>query len=231
MKSAESNRDLKKRVGFAAAEKVEDGMTIGIGTGSTVVFFIEALGARVREGLKLCACATSYQSALSCEEAGIPLIPLRKLSRLDLAVDGADAIDPDLNAIKGGGAAQTVEKIVASMADRYILIADADKVCDYLGQTFPIPVEIIPDSLAYVISRVRSLGGEPVLRMGRAKDGPVVTDNGQFILDIHVSDKKDIFAYDAALHRIPGVIETGLFLDMAAEALIGRDDGVDVMIK
>jgi len=231
LKSAESNRDLKKRVGYAAAEKVEDGMTIGIGTGSTVAFFIESLGKRVEQGLSIRACATSYQSSLFCEEAGIPLIPLRKLDRLDLAVDGADAIDPDLNAIKGGGAAQTVEKIVAAMAARYILIADADKLCEYLGETFPIPVEIIPDSLAYVIGRIRELGGDPVLRMARYKDGPVVTDNGQFILDIHLSGKKDIFAYDAALHHIPGVIETGLFLDMAAEVLIGRDDRVDVMTK
>ena len=231
MKSAESNIDLKKRVGYAAADRVVDGMTIGIGTGSTVAFFIEALGGRIREGLSIRACATSFQSSLFCEEAGIPLIPLRKLSRLDLAVDGADAIDPDLNAIKGGGAAQTVEKIVAAMSQRYILIADADKLCDYLGQTFPIPVEIIPDSLAFVASRIRELGGEPELRMARHKDGPVITDNGQFILDIHLSDKTDIFAYDAALHHIPGVIETGLFLDMAAEVLIGRDDRVDVMTK
>lgn len=231
MKSAESNRDLKKRVGYAAAEKVEDGMIIGIGTGSTVAFFIESLGARLRQGLSIRACATSYQSSLFCEEAGIPLVPLRKLDRLDLAVDGADAVDSDLNAIKGGGAAQTVEKIVAAMSDRYILIADADKMCEYLGQTFPIPVEIIPDSLAYVASRIRKLGGEPELRMARFKDGPVVTDNGQFILDIHLSDKKDIFAYDAALHHIPGVIETGLFLNMATEVLIGRDDRVDTMTK
>ena len=231
MKSAESNCDLKRRVGYAAADRVVDGMTIGIGTGSTVAFFIEALGQRIREGLSIRACATSYQSALYCEEAGIPLLPLRKLDHLDLAVDGADAIDPGLNAIKGGGAAQTMEKVVAAMADRYILIADAGKVCDYLGQTFPIPVEIIPDSLAFVVSRIRKLGGEPALRMGRAKDGPVVTDNGQFILDIHVSGQIDIFAYDAALHRIPGVIETGLFLNMAAEALIGREAGVDVMTK
>ena len=231
MKSAESNRDLKKRVGYAAAEKVEDGMTIGIGTGSTVAFFIESLGERIRQGLKIRACATSYQSSLFCEEAGIPLIPLRKLDTLDLAVDGADAVDPDLNAIKGGGAAQTVEKVVAAMAERYILIADADKLCEYLGQTFPIPVEIIPDSLAYVSSRIRDLSGDPVLRMARYKDGPVVTDNGQFILDIHLSEKKDIFAYDAALHHIPGMIETGLFLNMATEILIGRDDRVDVMTK
>jgi len=231
LKSAESNSDLKKRVGYAAAQRVVDGMTIGIGTGSTVAFFIESLGARIREGLSIQACATSYQSSLFCEEAGIPLIPLRKLDRLDLAVDGADAIDPDLNAIKGGGAAQTVEKVVAAMADRYILIADTGKLCEYLGQTFPIPVEIIPDSLTYVSSRIREMGGEPVLRMARSKDGPVITDNGQFILDIHLSGKKDIFALDAALHHVPGVIETGLFLDIATEVFVGRDDRVDTMTK
>jgi ribose 5-phosphate isomerase A len=231
LKSADNNSALKRRVGYAAAERVGDGMTVGIGTGSTVAFFIEALGERIRQGLSIRATTTSYQSALLCDKAGIPLIPLRKLDRLDLALDGADAIDPDLNAIKGGGAAHTVEKIVAAMAERYLLIADESKLCDFLGQTFPIPVEIIPDSLAYVVRRIRALGGEPVLRIGQGKDGPVVTDNGQFVLDIQLSDKIDVFAYDAELHRIPGVVETGFFLGLADEVLVGRDGRVDVMTK
>lgn len=231
MKSANSHSDLKKRVGYAAAERVEDGMTIGIGTGSTVAFFIQALGEKLSQGLSIRATSTSYQSALLCGEAGIPLIPVRDLSHLDLAVDGADEIDPALNAIKGGGAAQTVEKIVAAMADRYILIADASKLSDWLGQHFPIPVEVIPDSLSFAVSRIRRLGGEPVLRIGGGKDGPVVTDNGQFILDVHLGEQKDVYALDDELHRIPGVIETGLFLGMAREVLVGRDDSVEVMTK
>jgi ribose 5-phosphate isomerase A len=231
LKSAESHSDLKKNVGYAAAERVTDGMTIGIGTGSTVAFFIASLGEKIAKGLTVRATSTSYQSALLCEQAGVPLIPLRKLDHLDLAVDGADEIDPELNAIKGGGAAQTVEKVIAAMADHYILIADASKLSAWLGQHFPIPLEIIPDALGYVTSRIRALGAEPTLRMGTAKDGPVVTDNGQFILDVHLTEPMDVHALDDTLHRIPGVVETGLFLGMAQEVLVGRDDTVEVLKK
>lgn len=231
MKSANSHSDLKKNVGYAAAERVTDGMNIGIGTGSTVAFFIASLGEKISQGLSIRATSTSYQSALLCEQAGVPLIPLRKIDHLDLAVDGADEIDPELNAIKGGGAAQTVEKVIAAMADHYILIADASKLSDWLGQHFPIPLEIIPDALGYVTSRIRALGAEPVLRMGTAKDGPVVTDNGQFILDVHLTAPADVYALDDKLHRIPGLVETGLFLGMAQEVLIGQDDTVEVLKK
>ena len=144
MKSVSSNRELKQRVGMSAADFVQDGMKVGIGTGSTVAFFIEELGRRVKSGLNILGVPTSYAARMLFLEHGIPVQDSMLSDRLDLAVDGADEIDPYLNAIKGGGAAHSCEKIIASMADEFILIADETKLVSSLCRKFPLPVEIIP---------------------------------------------------------------------------------------
>jgi ribose 5-phosphate isomerase A len=223
MKNSDTNKELKSLVGQAAAGLVTDGMILGIGTGSTVAFLIAELGRRVREeGLRVTGAPTSFQSRLLCQQAGIPLRDLQDCAELDLAIDGADEVDPEFNAIKGGGAAHTREKVVAAMAKQFVLIVDESKLVPALGTTFPVPVEIIPAALASVTKIIRQLGGEPQLRMGVRKDGPVVTDNGQFLLDARFQSGVALREVDRVLHHTPGVVDTGLFYDLATRVLVGR---------
>jgi ribose 5-phosphate isomerase A len=222
MKNSNDNKDLKKLVGVAAAGLVTGGMTCGIGTGSTVAFLIEELGRRVRqENLKIVGVPTSFQSRILCQTYGIPVKELQDCSELDLAIDGADEVDPDLNVIKGGGAAQTREKIVAVMAKQFMIIVDQSKLVPELGRAFPVPVEIIPAALKLISETITGLGGEPQLRMGIRKDGPVITDNGQFVIDARFKAGVDLRKVDEQLHRTPGVVETGLFFDMVSKVLVG----------
>ncbi len=222
LKNTQSNPETKKLAGAAGAKLFQDGMLGGVGTGSTVFFLIEELGRRVREdNLRLTAVPTSFQSRLLCMKLGIPVRDMQDVASLDLAVDGADEVDPKLNLIKGGGAAQAREKIVAAMAKQFVVVVDESKLVGRLGQGFAIPVEILPSSLALVEKTVAALGGTSALRMGVAKDGPVITDNGQFVLDVRFPAEVDLHTVDDVLHRTPGVIETGLFLGMAHKVLVG----------
>lgn len=230
MKNTDTNKDLKRLVGTAAAQLVENGMICGIGTGSTVAFFIEELGRRIKdENLDIIGVPTSFQSKILCREKGIRTLDLQVCTGLDLAIDGADEVDPKLNAIKGGGAAHTMEKIVAAMAKRFVIIVDESKLVRKLGTTFPVPVEIIPSALGFVTAKVRDWGGEAQLRMGVRKDGPVVTDNGQFVIDIKFKTGTNLRKIDEQLHQLPGVIETGLFYDLAQQVLVGS--GKDMSVR
>jgi ribose 5-phosphate isomerase A len=152
---------------------------------------------------------------------GIPVRDMQDTARLDLAIDGADEVDPDLNLIKGGGASHTREKIVAAMAKEFVVAVDESKLVDKLGANFAIPVEVLPAAYAFVLRAIRDMGGAPVLRTGSGKDGPVVTDNGMLILDVRFAPAADLRAVDRAVHGIPGVLETGLFFDMARKVLVG----------
>lgn len=231
MKSVSSNKELKKMVGVRAADLVKDGMRIGIGTGSTVVFFIEELARRVKDGLRIQGAPTSLGTRLLCVQYGIPLLDSMNIDHLDLAIDGADEIDPSLNAIKGGGAAHTCEKIIASMADEFVLIADQTKLVSSLCRKFPLPVEVIPASLSFAEKEIRQLGGAPAIRSAVRKDGPVITENGNFILDITFSSPpNDLALLDAQLKRIPGLLETGLFMGISKKALIGFQDTVETVL-
>ncbi len=154
-----------------------------------------------------------------------------QLNHLDLTIDGADEIDPYLNAIKGGGAAHSVEKVIASMADEFVLIADESKLVDSLCTKFPLPVEVIPAALSYAEQQIRQLGGTPVLRSALRKDGPVVTENGNFVLDISFDNApKDLELLNNKLLNIPGLLETGLFLGIAKKALIAYQDTVKLIV-
>jgi ribose 5-phosphate isomerase A len=222
MKNSAENKDLKKMVGIAAAGLVRDGMICGIGTGSTVAFLIEELGRRVKEEhLSFIGVPTSFQSKLLCRAKGIATRESQDFTELDLAIDGADELDQALDAIKGGGAAHTREKIVASMAKQFVIIVDESKTVQQLGSKFPVPMEIIPVSLNFVIQKVIQLGGTPWLRMGVKKDGPVITDNGMFVIDATFGAECNLREIDQQLHHIPGIIETGLFIDLVSMALIG----------
>ena len=229
MKSSKSNEALKQLAGSGAARLVADGMVCGMGTGSTARFFIEAVGRRMREdGLRITGVPTSFQSRLLCQQQGIPLRDVQDCRGIDLAVDGADEVDPDLNVTKGGGAAHTLEKLVAAMASQFVVIVDESKLVPRLGTTLDIPIEIILPALGYVTEVVTRLGGAARLRMGVNKDGPVVTDNGQLIIDAKFGPDVDLREVDARLHRTPGVLETGLFFDLAAKVLVGVSDGMSV---
>ena len=229
MKNSRGNEALKRLAGIEAARLVADGMVCGMGTGSTARFFIEEVGRRVREeGIRIFGVPTSFQSRLLCQQQGIPLRDAQDCRRIDLAVDGADEVDPDLNVMKGGGAAHTMEKLVAAMASQFVVIVDESKLVTRLGTTIDIPIEIILPALGYVTDVVTRLGGEPRLRMGTNKDGPVVTDNGQLVIDAKFGPDVDLREIDARLHRTPGVLETGLFYDLAAKVLVGVSDGMGV---
>ncbi len=182
------------------------------------------------EGIRITGVPTSFQSRLLCQQNGIPLRDAQDCRRIDLAVDGADEVDPDLNVTKGGGAAHTMEKLVAAMASQFVVIVDESKLVPRLGTTLEIPVEVIPPALGYVTEVVTRLGGEPRLRMGTNKDGPVVTDNGQLVIDAKFGPEVDLRAVDACLHNTPGVLETGLFFDLAAKVLVGCSDGTSVRV-
>jgi ribose 5-phosphate isomerase A len=212
----------KRAAGRAAAELVEDGMRLGLGTGSTVVHFLEALAER---GLDVAGVPTSEQTAERCRRLGIRLLDGSSAQHLDLAVDGADELDRELNLTKGGGGALLREKVVASMADRFVVIATPDKVVERLADTFPLPVEVIPFALGSVAARLEGLGFE-VDERPSGDDGPYRTDNGNAILDCRMPGGLDDPAVtDAAIATMPGVPETGLFIDLASSALLGRDDG------
>lgn len=226
----------KRAAGLAAAALVESGMRLGLGTGSTTAFALEAIGERVRhEGLRVAGVPTSFAAERLARQHGIPLLTLDDLGldslapgapALDLALDGADEVAPDLSLVKGRGAAHVREKIVASLAARFVVLADATKLVDRLGTTMPVPVEVLPMAEAAVARALVGLGARPDLRMGQRKDGPVVTDQGFWILDAHFDGGiDDPAALGDALDRTPGVLGHGLFVGMATEALIGHVDG------
>jgi ribose 5-phosphate isomerase A len=227
----------KRAAGLRALDFVEPGMRLGIGTGSTADWFTRALGERVRAGglRGLVGVPTSVRTGELAEREGIALTTLDEVGWLDLTVDGADEIDPALGLIKGGGGALLQEKIVACASDRMVVIADAGKRVARLG-AFPLPVEIVPfgwETTKAIVERTlegaRVGGRTGVLRLDR--DAPFVTDGGHFILDLHLRAIEDAPALAAALTAIPGVVETGLFLGVAALAVIGHEDGRSEIVE
>ncbi|MFB6106455.1 MAG: ribose-5-phosphate isomerase RpiA [Halobacteriaceae archaeon] len=215
---------MKRRAGESAAALVEDGMTVGLGTGSTAAHAIRAVGAAVAEGLDVRGVATSYQSRALAREVGVPLVGLDEVSTLDLAIDGADEL-ADGDAVKGGGAAHAREKVVDAMADRFVVVVDASKTARTLSH--PVPVEVLPEARTAVAADVRDLGGDPTLRAADRKDGPVVTDNGNLVLDCAFGPVADPGDLAAALAAVPGVVAHGLFVGLADEAHVGTATGVE----
>ena len=221
----------KRRAAEAAAQHVQSGMVIGLGTGSTAKHMIEIVGSLLASGIlsDIKGVPTSNQTSADAEEAGIPLTTLDDHPTLDLSIDGADLIDGSLNALKGGGGALLREKIVASASETYILIADERKIVEKLGTGFPLPIEVLPFSATLVADRVGKLEASVILRKGKL--GPVTTDNGNFILDADFGPIDDPAMLERELKSIPGVLETGLFLGYADIAYVGTPDGVRTLQK
>ena len=224
---------LKREAAARALEYVSDGMRLGLGTGSTAKHFVELLGARVRSGLRVIGVPTSEATRADAQRCGVPLTTLDELDRLDLTVDGADEIDPNLNLIKGGGGALLREKIVAAASDRMIVIADESKWVAALGR-FPLPIEVTPFGLA---ATRRALGrafaecgasGQMVVRNGQ--DGHAfVTDGGHWIVDAHLGLIPDAPRLADVLTSIPGVVEHGLFIGLASTAVLAGPQGIRVV--
>ncbi|QZP36655.1 ribose-5-phosphate isomerase RpiA [Halobaculum magnesiiphilum] len=224
MKNTAGTEAAKRAAGEAAAAEATDGDVVGLGTGSTAAHAIRDLGERVAEGLDIEGVATSYQSRALAREVGIPLLSLSDVARVDLAIDGADQVALDENAlVKGGGAAHAREKVVASAADEFLVVADDSKLADRLEH--PVPVEVLPDALARVERAVRDAGGDPTLRDAERKDGPVITDNGNLVLDCDFGTVSEPASLARELSGVAGVVEHGLFVGMADAVFVGDDDG------
>ncbi|GGL46634.1 ribose-5-phosphate isomerase RpiA [Halocalculus aciditolerans] len=227
MEKDTSETAAKRRAGESAAERVEDGMVVGLGTGSTAACAIDALGRRADAGLDIRGVATSFQSRERAKAAGVPLASLDEVDAVDVAIDGADEVLEGGNAlVKGGGAAHAREKIVDAFADDFLVVADPSKLTNALSH--PVPVEVLPDARTTVSASVEALGGDPVLRAATRKDGPVVTDNGNLVLDCDFGAIDDPAGLATALAGLPGVVEHGLFVGLTDEVHVGDDDGVRV---
>lgn len=224
MKSKGGTDDAKRRAGESAAELVEDGMIVGLGTGSTAAYAIKTLGREVAEGKDIRGIPTSYQSRQLAREVGIPLVTLDD-ALPDLAIDGADQV-ADGALVKGGGAAHAREKVVDASAARFVVVIDETKRTNALDH--PIPVEVLPDAVPAVERSLREQDGEPTLRSAKHKDGPVITDNGNPILDCAFGTIDNPNTLAASLSSIPGVVEHGIFTNMANKIHIGTPNGVDV---
>jgi ribose 5-phosphate isomerase A len=229
---ADAVKAMKQQVGKVAADRVQSGSIVGLGTGSTTAFAIQALGDRLKSGdLKdIKGIPTSFQASVLAKQYGIPLTTLDEVDRIHIAIDGADEVDPQKQLIKGGGAAHTREKVVDGLAELFIVVVDQSKLVEKLGSTFPVPVEVLPMAVTPVMRALEKLGGQTELRMGVKKDGPVITDQGNMVLDVTFANIADPADLEKTLNNIPGVLENGIFVDLANVVLIGEiQDGQPVV--
>lgn len=219
----------KERAGRAGADLVSDGDVVGLGTGSTAKFAILRLGERVAEGLRILGIPTSVESERLAAEVGIPLTNLEEHPDIDITIDGADEVDPNLDLVKGLGGALLREKIVAQATRKEVIVVDPSKLVDRLGTRAPLPVEVAVYGHAAVARRLRALGCEPVLRRRKAPAaGPFVTDNGNHIYDCRFPGIPDPRALERRIDEIPGVVECGLFVGLAHVVITASESGLDI---
>jgi len=216
---------MKQIVADAAIQEVKSDMILGLGSGSTAALMIKSLADEIRSGKlqNIKGVATSFQSEVLALELDIPLVDLASVSQIDLAIDGADDVDPGFQLIKGGGACHVREKLVASKANRLLIVVDETKLVQNLNKSFPLPVEVLPNAWKQVQEVISAMHGSSSLRMATKKAGPVVTDQGNLILDVMFNDgirnPKDI---EMSINNIPGVLENGLFVDLTDKVLVGK---------
>ena len=216
---------MKQIVADAAIKEVKSDMVLGLGSGSTAALMIKSLADAIRSGkLKnIRGVATSFQSEVLALELDIPLIDLASVSQIDLAIDGADEVDPRFHLIKGGGACHVREKLVASKANRLLIVVDETKLVQNLNQSFPLPVEVLPSAWKQVQEVISEMNGNSSLRMATKKAGPIVTDQGNLILDVLFKDGiENPKAIEMSINNIPGVLENGLFVDLTDKVLVGK---------
>lgn len=215
---------MKQEVGRAAAQRVQSNTIVGLGTGSTTAYAIQFIGERLKSGeiTNIKGIPTSFQARVLAKQYGIPLTTLDEVDRIDVAIDGADEVDPHKNLIKGGGAAHTQEKIVDSLAEQFIVVVDSGKLVEALGSTFLLPVEVMPMAVTPVMRALEKLGGKPSLRMGVKKAGPVVSDQGNLIVDVKFDRIDNPADLEKTINNIPGVLENGLFVGVTDLVLVGE---------
>ncbi len=223
---------MKELVATRASGLVESGMILGLGSGSTAAIMIEQVGRRWQAGeiTGIKAVPTSFQASELARRHAIPQITLNEIDHIDLAIDGADEVDADLNLIKGGGACHTREKLVDSRADRFVVVVDATKLSDVLG-SFALPVEVVPDAYRQVMDALREMGAVPDLRMAVRKAGPVVTDQGNLVIDAKFEQISQPRELEREINNVPGVLENGLFVGLADEVLVGEIDGERASVR
>ncbi len=221
--------DLKRMAAEKAVEFVEDGMTVGLGTGSTAYYAIKAVGRLVtEEGYELTCVATSLQTERIARESGIEVLDMNAVESIDLTIDGADEVDPSLHLVKGLGGALLREKIVAAATDTEIIVVDSSKVVPKLGTRSPLPVEVLSFGSDHTARKLRALGCDPVLR---TKEGEAfITDGGNLIYDCHFPEGMDHpYHLEMKVNTIPGVVENGLFLDVAKKVVVAHPDRIEVL--
>jgi len=225
--------EAKRSAALEAVKHVEDGFIVGLGSGSTAAYAIEALGERIRrERLSMLCVPTSYQAFLLAVKNGIALTTLEEHHTINLTIDGADQIDTNLNLIKGMGGALTREKIVASASKQNVIIADESKRVKVLGENgHPVPVEVLPFAISLAKRKIEEIGGKPVLREGKGKVGPAITDNGNVIIDAVFGPVEKPATLEKRLKMIPGVVETGLFVGLADMVYLGTSSTVEKIMR
>ena len=216
---------MKKAVAQAAVDQIQNGMILGLGSGSTAALMIEALAIKIKSGeiKDVVGVTTSFQGEVLASELGIPLKSLSSVSEIDLAIDGADEVDPKFQLIKGGGACHVQEKLVAALAKKFIVVVDSTKLVEKLNLDFKLPVEVLPSAWKQVQKTLINLGGEGNLRMAQKKAEPIVTDQGNLILDLTFRngiDQPELL--ESQINNIPGVLENGLFVNLTDEVLVGK---------
>ena len=225
---------MKQAVALAAVDQIENGMILGLGSGSTAALMIEALAMKIKSGeiKDVVGVTTSFQGEVLASELGIPLKSLSSVSGIDLAIDGADEVDPKFQLIKGGGACHVQEKLVAALAKKFIVVVDSTKLVKKLNLDFKLPVEVLPSAWKQVQKTLNDLGGKGNLRMAQKKAGPIVTDQGNLILDLsfrHGIDQPDLL--ESQINNIPGVLENGLFVNLTDQVLVGKVENDEVGVE
>ena len=225
---------MKQAVALAAVDQIENGMILGLGSGSTAALMIEALAMKIKSGeiKDVVGVTTSFQGEVLASELGIPLKSLSSVSGIDLAIDGADEVDPKFQLIKGGGACHVQEKLVAALAKKFIVVVDSTKLVKKLNLDFKLPVEVLPSAWKQVQKKLHDLGGKGNLRMAQKKAGPIVTDQGNLILDLsfrHGIDQPELL--ESQINNIPGVLENGLFVNLTDQVLVGKLENDEVGVE
>jgi ribose 5-phosphate isomerase A len=225
--------EAKRNAALEAVKHVKDNFVIGLGSGSTAAYAIEQIGNRIkREKIRVSTVPTSYQAFMLAVKHGIPITTLEEHPTLDLTIDGADQIDDELSLIKGMGGALTHEKIVATASKKFAIVADERKKVKFLGENNqPVPIEVIRFATPIVMNRIKEMGGAPFLRESKKKVGPVITDNGNVILDVSFGLVHEPADLNRKLKILPGVVETGLFVKMADLVYLGERSGVRKLEK
>ena len=225
---------MKKAVAQAAVDQIQNGMILGLGSGSTAALMIEALALKIKLGeiKDVVGVTTSFQGEVLATELGIPLKSLSSVSEIDLAIDGADEVDPKFQLIKGGGACHVQEKLVAALAKKFVVVVDSTKLVTKLNLDFKLPVEVLPSAWKQVQKTLKNLGAKGNLRMAQKKAGPIVTDQGNLILDLTFSNgigQPELL--ESQINNIPGVLENGLFVNLTDEVLVGKVENDEVGVE